>query len=50
MILFNKAELKKMHLHFFHPTPTQLYALIRRTRPEEVNSDTMAILKDISNQ
>ena len=50
MILFNKAELRKLHLHFFHPTPTQLYQLIRRTRPNEVDVDRQRLLADISSE
>ena len=37
MILFNRNELKKLHLQFFHPHPTQLFNLIRRARPEQAD-------------
>lgn len=48
MILYNRQELRKLHMQFFHPRPTQLYNLIKRAKPREVDSDTLNILKEIS--
>lgn len=47
-ILFNRHELRKLHLHFFHPTPTQICELIRRARPADENGETLNLLKEIT--
>ncbi|CDF36991.1 unnamed protein product [Chondrus crispus] len=46
--LFTTSELRRLHLHFFHPQAQRLYRMLRRARPEEVNGETMRVLEEIA--
>ena len=39
-VLYTKTELKRMHLHFFHPSATKLFNLISRAKPEDATPET----------
>ena len=45
---FTKKELQKFHMQYFHPSPTKLYNLLKRVRPEDVNADTLEALNEIT--
>ena len=45
--LFTKAELKKVHDRFGHPTLKSLMNLLKRARPEESNAKTRKALEDL---
>ncbi len=45
---FTRAQLHKLHRQFFHPSSRKLYNLILKARPEQVTSDTLKILEEIS--
>ena len=45
--LFTKAELKKVHDRFGHPTSKSLMNLLKRARPEECNAKTRKALEDL---
>lgn len=47
-VWFTKEELNKLHKGFHHPSPKKLHDLLKRARPDETDSKTMEILKDIS--
>ena len=47
-IRFTKAELQKLHLHFFHANAQKLFNLLKRARPDSVNSDTRNALEEIA--
>lgn len=47
-ILYTKSELRKLHLHFYHPSVNKLYNLIRRAKPEDATSETKQLLEDIA--
>lgn len=47
--LFTKHELERMHLHFFHPSTSKLYNLIRRASPEKADNNLRKMLEDIRN-
>ena len=46
--LFTRLELRKLHLHFFHPTDTKLFALISRAHPAKATPATRKLVADIS--
>ena len=46
--LFTRAELRRMHLHFFHPSARKLFNVLKRARPDETRPETHEILKQIS--
>lgn len=48
--LFTRAELHRLHLHFFHPNARKLYNLIKRVRPEDVSPATVKVLEEIAEQ
>ena len=47
-ILFNRAELEKLHRRFAHPSVEKLMNLLRRAKPTEVDSQTAKILQEIT--
>ena len=47
-ICFSCAELQKLHLHLFQLNVTKLYNLLKRARPQEVNSSTKKVLEEIA--
>lgn len=47
-VLYTRAELEKMNLHFFHPSAQKLYNLVKRARPSNVDKDTLSTLDTIS--
>lgn len=49
LMCYNENELNHMLLHLYHPTPTQLYNLVKRVDPNEENTATRRIMKRISN-
>lgn len=46
--LFSPAELKKLHLHFYHPSASRLYAFLRRSDPERTPLSTSAALESFN--
>lgn len=49
-MLYNENEFKRMLMHFYHPTPSQLYNLIRRIDSKEANTEAKRILEVMSNK
>lgn len=47
-LMFTRSELKKLHLHFFHPSARKLFNLLKRTDPTKATGDTMTMLEEIS--
>lgn len=47
-ILFTKPELRKLHLHFFHPSQDKLFNLIKRAHPRHATPQTRSFLAEIS--
>lgn len=47
-LLFSRSELKKLHLHFYHPSARKLYNLLKRADSSSVSGETLTILDDIS--
>lgn len=47
-VRFSKAELQKLHIHFFHPNVQKLYNLLKRARPDDVGADTKTALEEIA--
>lgn len=47
-VVYTRSELKKLHLHFFHPSARKLYNLLKRADPSSVSSDTLRLLETIS--
>ena len=45
---YTKAELLRMHLHFYHPSVSKLFNLIKRAKPEHANAETKGILQEIT--
>lgn len=43
-----RPELKKIHRAFHHPSSKTLHDLLRRARPEKMNSETLNVLKEIA--
>ena len=46
--MYTKPELLKLHRHFRHPSTDKLFALIKRARPNQADSNTRRILEDMS--
>lgn len=46
--LYTRAELKKLHLHFFHPSARKLFNLLKRVDPRQTSGDTLSVLENIS--
>lgn len=46
--LFSKAQLLKLHRHFFHPSSEKLYRLLRKASPEDTTPETRQSLEEIS--
>lgn len=46
-ILYTRAELERLHLHFFHPSVQKLLNLLKRGTPNRVDKDTSRIIKEI---
>lgn len=46
-ILFTRTELEKLHRRFAHPSAGKLLNLLRRARPDSIDSGTAKIIKDI---
>lgn len=47
-VLYSQSQLKKMCMHFFHPSAQNLYDLLMRIDPEKTSPETLNILKQIS--
>jgi hypothetical protein len=47
-VYFTKDELKKMHRSFCHPPNQSLLNLIKKGKPEELVSNTLQVLEEIS--
>lgn len=45
---FTRMKLRKLHRQFSHTSVTQIYALLKRTRPEDLSPDTYKTLQKIS--
>ena len=39
-VLFTRAELNRLHKHFWHPSSGKLYNLLKRTNPLDANEET----------
>ena len=50
MVLYNKHELRKLHLQFYHPRPTQLFNLIKHAKPSQATSETRELLKQVTDE
>ena len=46
--LFNRTELRKLHLHFFHPSSSKLFSLVSRAHPNHATPETRKIIENIS--
>jgi hypothetical protein len=46
-IIFSRPQLERLHRHFFHPSATNLHALLKRATPETISEDTLNVLRDI---
>lgn len=46
-VLYTRTELKKLHLHFHHPSAGKLYNLLKRTDPDNTDSSVKDVLKQI---
>lgn len=38
-ICYTKGEFRRLHLHFFHPSSSILFALVKKESPQESGSD-----------
>ena len=47
-IMFTRKELVRFHKHFFHPSSSKLFDLIKRAKPDEAHAETRKTLEDIS--
>lgn len=47
-VMYSRAQLKKMHMHFFHPSAQKLFNLLKRIDPEQTTPETLDLLKQIS--
>ena len=47
-VLYTKAELQRLHLHFFHPSVGKLFNLLKRARPERADTDVRQMLEEIT--
>lgn len=47
-VIFTRAEVEKLHLHFHHPSSSKLLNLIRRNDPTKADSSVKKILEEIS--
>jgi hypothetical protein len=45
---YTRAQLGRLHRHFFHPSPGKLFNLLRKAGQETLTPDTRRILQDIS--
>lgn len=48
LTMYTQSELKKMHLHFYHPSARKLYNLLKRASPDSVDGSTLKTLEDVS--
>lgn len=48
LTFFSDSQLEKMHRQFRHASPDKLYKLLKRARPEEVSSETLQTLGDLT--
>ena len=46
-VLFTRAELNRLHKHFWHPSSGKLYNLLKRTNPLDANEETRRTLEEI---
>ena len=46
-IMFTRNELQRIHKHFWHPSASKLFNLLKRTHPEDTSSETLKILNEI---
>lgn len=47
-VLYTKPELKRLHLHFYHPSTSKMFNLISRARPEEATPATRKLLQEVT--
>lgn len=47
-IHFTKTELRKIQLHLYYPSQTQLFFLMRRTEPDSATTETRTLLQESS--
>lgn len=47
-VMYTRSQLKKMHMHFFHPSEKKLFNLLKRIDPEQTTSETLKIFDSIS--
>lgn len=48
--LFTRPQLQRLHRRFGHPGYVKLYKCPRRERPDEVDPDTLTVLKQIEHE
>ena len=48
--LYTTEELRKMHRHFFHPKSERLYAVMRRSDPNNCSPQNLRDLEDIESR
>ena len=47
-VMFNKAQLLRLHQHLLHPSVQKLYNLLQRAKPEDMTPNTKEILQEIT--
>lgn len=47
-ITFTRQELKRIHLHFVHPSVSKVSSLLNRAYPDKLKNDTIQLLTDIA--
>lgn len=47
-ILFTKAELTRLHMHFMHPSASKLFQLIARSDPSKDNPSIKKLIEEIT--
>lgn len=46
--LYSRSQLKKMHMHYFHPSAQKLFNLLKRIDPAQTDGETFKVLQHIS--
>lgn len=46
--MYTKAELKKIHRHFYHPRPERIFSLMKRANDPQATADTLKLLEDVT--
>ncbi len=49
-VLFTKEELRKLHTQFGHPSTDALVSILKKAKPENVDSSVRRTLQDIANR